>query len=332
MRAMVLEQQQQALVLKELEIPKCLAGQVLIKVSACGVCRTDLHVVDGDLKDPKLPLIPGHQIVGEVIELGKSVIGFKVGQRVGVPWLGSTCGHCFFCDKNQENLCDRACYTGYQINGGFAEYCVADARYCFPLPQQYSDLQIAPLLCAGLIGYRAYKIAGCKDLQECKKLGLYGFGAAAHILIQLAVFHHQQVYAFTRKGDEAAQKFALELGAHWVGNSSESPPDALDAAIIFAPSGELVPQALKHIRKGGRVVCAGIHMSDIPSFPYEDLWGERSISSVANLTRQDGEEFLPLAASLSIHSEVHPYALEDTNQALDDLRSGRFTGAAVITL
>ena len=332
MRAMVLEKQQQPLVLKEVAEPEYLSNQLLIKVTACGVCRTDLHVVDGDLTEPKLPLVPGHQIVGEVFEMGSDVSGFRKGQRVGVPWLGSSCGHCFYCKKNQENLCDSACYTGYQINGGFAEYCVADAAYCFPLPNQYADLQIAPLLCAGLIGYRAYKIAGGNDLEECRKLGLYGFGAAAHILIQVALHQNQRVFAFTRQGDEAAQNFARELGASWVGDSGQSPPELLDAAIIFAPAGELVPIALKQVRKGGRVVCAGIHMSDIPSFPYADLWGERDICSVANLTRQDGEEFLPLAARLKIHTEVHPYPLEDANKALDDLREGRFTGAAVITL
>lgn len=332
MRAMVLEKQHQPLVLKEAARPECFSNQLLIKITACGVCRTDLHVVDGDLTEPKLPLIPGHQIVGAVLEMGSEVIGIRKGQRVGVPWLGSSCGHCFFCNKNQENLCDNARYTGYQINGGFAEYCVADAAFCFPLPNQYSDLQIAPLLCAGLIGYRAYKIAGGNDLEECKKLGLYGFGAAAHILIQVALHQNQQVFAFTRQGDEAAQNFARRLGASWAGDSSQSPPGLLDAAIIFAPAGELVPIALKNVRKGGRVVCAGIHMSDIPSFPYADLWGEREVCSVANLTRQDGEEFLPMAARLGITTEVHPYPLEDANKALDDLREGRFIGAAVITL
>ena len=325
MRAMVLEQPNTPLVLTDLQTPTPGQGQVQIQVSACGVCRTDLHVVDGELESPNLPLVPGHQVVGRVTALGAEVNRFSVGDRVGVPWLGGSCGHCFFCDRGNENLCDDAVYTGYQVNGGFAEYTVADARYCFPLPEGYHDLQAAPLLCAGLIGYRAYCMAGDADA-----IGFYGFGAAAHILIQLANFHDRRVYAFTRPGDAKAQAFAMELGAAWAGDASQQCPETLDAAIIFAPAGELVPAALKAVRKGGRVVCAGIHMSDIPSFPYADLWGERSIVSVANLTRADAEEFLPLAAQIPVATEVSVYSLEDTNRALDDLRSGRFTGAAVV--
>ena len=327
MQAMVLEQPNRALVMTDLEIPEPAAQQLQIKVSACGVCRTDLHVVDGELDSPSLPLVPGHQVVGRVTALGSGVSRFSIGDRVGVPWLGGSCGHCFFCVGGKENLCDEAVYTGYQVNGGFAEYTVADARYCFPLPDGYDDLQAAPLLCAGLIGYRAYRMAG-----EARDIGFYGFGAAAHILIQLARFHGQRVHAFTRPGDSEAQAFALELGAAWAGDSTRQCPQPLDAAIIFAPAGELVPAALRAVRKGGRVVCAGIHMSDIPSFPYADLWGERSIASVANLTRADAEEFLPLAAQIPVATEVNVYPLEATNSALDDLRSGRFTGAAVIRI
>lgn len=325
MRAMVLTHQNKPLMMQNMPKPKPDKGQLLIRVAACGVCRTDLHVVDGDLTEPKLPLIPGHQIVGYIEQVGEAVTGFSLQQRVGVPWLGGSCGHCFFCQSQQENLCDHAVYTGYQINGGFAEYTVADANFCFPLPENYSDIQVAPLLCAGLIGYRAYRPA-----MQAKRIGLYGFGAAAHILIQLAKFNGQQVYAFTRKGDQAAQAFALQLGAHWAGGSMELPPEPLDAAIIFAPAGELVPAALKAVRKGGQVICAGIHMSDIPRFPYQDLWGERSVQSIANLTRRDGEEFLPLAAKIPVETEVHGYSLEQANQALEDLRQGRFTGAAVV--
>lgn len=327
MRAMVLNQPRVPLQCADVPIPEPGPNQIRIRVSACGVCRTDLHVVDGDLTEPKLPLIPGHQIVGQVEKLGEAVSAFVIGQRVGVPWLGGSCGHCDFCVAGSENLCDHATYTGYQINGGFAEYTVADADYCFPLPDGYDDVQAAPLLCAGLIGYRAYRLA-----QEAKRIGLYGFGAAAHILTQVAVAKNQQVYAFTSPGDDAAQQFARSLGASWAGDSKQPPPHALDAAILFAPVGALVPAALKTVRKGGKVICAGIHMSDIPSFPYADLWGERSIHSIANLTRQDAEEFLPLAASIPVQTEVHVYPLEQTNQALDDLRQGRFTGAAVIRI
>jgi propanol-preferring alcohol dehydrogenase len=322
---MVLDKQGQALQLRELPVPEPGAGQVLLKVSACGICRTDLHVLDGDLTEPALPLVPGHQIVGTVEKTGDGVSGFSPGQRLGVPWLGGSCGHCWYCDHGRENLCDNARYTGYQINGGFAEYTVADASYCFPLPDSYDDLQAAPLLCAGLIGYRAYRL-----LESCQHIGLYGFGAAAHILIQVARHREQDIYAFTREGDSEAQAFALELGARWAGHSGETPPRELDGAILFAPAGELVPLALRAVRKGGRVVCAGIHMSDIPSFPYDILWGERAICSVANLTRRDGEEFLPLAAEIPVETTAHPYPLEQANQALDDLRHGRFNGAAVL--
>jgi propanol-preferring alcohol dehydrogenase len=325
MRAMVLAQVGQLLQLKDVPVPEVQAGQLLIRVAACGICRTDLHVVDGELKQPNLPLIPGHQIVGYVEAVGAAVVGFENGQRVGVPWLGGSCGGCRYCLADKENLCDQARYTGYQINGGFAEYTVADAAFCFSLPESYSDLQAAPLLCAGLIGYRAYRL-----VHDARRIGLYGFGAAAHILIQVARSQGQEVYAFTREGDETGQDFARELGAVWAGSSATSPPVELDAAILFAPAGELVPLSLKHVSKGGKVICAGIHMSDIPSFPYQDLWGERSIQSVANLTRQDGDEFLPLAASIPVRTEVHAYSLQDTNQALDDLRHGRFNGAAVI--
>jgi propanol-preferring alcohol dehydrogenase len=327
MRAMVLDRPGQDLQLREVAIPEAQRGQLLIRVSACGICRTDLHVVDGELPQPKLPLIPGHQIVGYVEKTGEAVEPFATGQRVGVPWLGGSCGHCHYCGAGNENLCDAAVYTGYQVNGGFAEYVVADSRYCFPLPEAYSDLQVAPLLCAGLIGYRAYRLA-----QDARCIGLYGFGAAAHILIQVAKFQGHTVFTFTREGDIAAQEFSKTLGADWTGDSTQSPPGLLDAAIIFAPAGDLVPKALQMVRKGGKVICAGIHMSDIPSFPYEYLWGERSICSIANLTRKDAEEFLPLAARIPVKTEVHCYSLGQANQALDDLRYGRFTGAAVIEL
>jgi alcohol dehydrogenase, propanol-preferring len=325
MRAMVMEQAGQALRLLELPRPRAGAGELLLKVTACGICRTDLHVLDGELTEPALPLIPGHQIVGQVEAIGEGVSGFEVGQRVGVPWLGGSCGHCWYCEHGKENLCDAARYTGYQINGGFAEYTVADASYCFSLPENYADQQAAPLLCAGLIGYRAYRL-----VESCSSIGLYGFGAAAHILIQLARYRGQNIYAFTRAGDVEAQGFARELGALWAGDSNQQAPAELDGAIIFAPAGELVPQALRAVRKGGRVVCAGIHMSDIPSFPYEILWGERELCSVANLTRRDGDEFLPLAAQIPVATTVHSYPLERANEALDDLREGRFTGAAVL--
>ena len=325
MRAMVLEEKNGPLLLQDLPIPTAGPGELLLKVKACGICRTDLHVVDGELTEPVLPLVPGHQIVAIVENTGAGVSGFKPGQRVGVPWLGGSCGQCWYCNHDKENLCDGARYTGYQVNGGFAEYTVASAAYCFALPPAYNDLQAAPLLCAGLIGYRAYRL-----VENCQRIGLYGFGAAAHILIQVARYNRQQIYAFTREGDQEAQTFAMKLGAAWAGDSLQPPPQALDGAIIFAPEGKLVPQALRAVRKGGRVVCAGIHMSDIPSFPYDILWGEREICSVANLTRRDGEEFLPLAARIPVETTVHTYALEQANEALDDLRHGRFSGAAVL--
>jgi propanol-preferring alcohol dehydrogenase len=327
MRAMVLHRQREPMRLEQIERPVAKAGQLRLKVSCCGVCRTDLHVVDGELAEPKLPLIPGHQIVGAVTELGDGVGGFRLGDKVGVPWLGGSCGQCEFCRRGQENLCDQARYTGYQLDGGFAEYCSADARFCFPIPAGYPDLHAAPLLCAGLIGYRSYRMAG-----DAQRLGFYGFGAAAHIIIQVARFHGREVYAFSKPGDTAAQEFARSWGAAWAGGSDEAPPRPLDAAIIFAPAGELVPAALRAVRRGGSVVCAGIHMSDIPSFPYSILWGERMVRSVANLTRRDGEEFLALATQVPVKTTVHPYPLEKANEALDDLRHGRFNGQAVIVV
>ncbi|MBK9468953.1 MAG: zinc-dependent alcohol dehydrogenase family protein [Gammaproteobacteria bacterium] len=325
MRAMVLHAPGEALRAETRAVPRPGPEGVLLRVLACGICRTDLHVVDGELREPRLPLVPGHQIVGEVVACGARVAGFAAGERIGVPWLGGSCGDCDFCRAGEENLCDGAVYTGYQVDGGFAQYCVADARYCFAIPPGFDAVQAAPLLCAGLIGYRSYRPA-----RAARRIGFYGFGAAAHILVQVARHHGQEVYAFTRPGDHEAQEFARRLGAVWAGDSSAPAPVALDAAIIFAPEGELVPRALRAVRKGGRVICAGIHMSDIPSFAYADLWGERHIESVANLTRRDGEEFLPLAAALPVRTEVHRYALADVNRALDDLRAGRFTGAAVV--
>ncbi len=324
---MVLHAQRQPLRLEQVVVPVPRPGELLLRVAACGVCRTDLHVVDGDLTEPNLPLIPGHQIVGTVQEIGGTGSRFRVGDRVGVPWLGGSCGSCDYCRTGRENLCDAARYTGYQINGGFAEQCVANERFCFPIPAQYPDLQAAPLLCAGLIGYRALGMTA-----GAKRLGLYGFGAAAHIIIQVARYQGRQVAVFTREGDHESQAFARELGASWVGVSGETPPQPLEAAIIFAPAGELVPTALRAVAKGGIVVCAGIHMTDIPSFPYSILWGERVVRSVANLTRRDGEEFLALAPRIPVHTEAHPYPLEAANRALDDLRAGRFTGAAVIVV
>jgi propanol-preferring alcohol dehydrogenase len=296
-------------------------------VLACAVCRTDLHVVDGELTQPQLPLIPGHEIVGTVVELGASVSRFKIGERVGVPWLGWTCGQCRYCDHGAENLCDLARFTGYTLDGGYAEYTVADQRYCFPIPDFYSDAEAAPLLCAGLIGYRSLVKAG-----NAKRLGLYGFGAAAHIVAQVAKYQQREVYAFTRTGDTAAQEFALDFGAAWAGGSNEPPPERLDAAIIFAPAGELVPQALKAVGKGGIVVCGGIHMTDIPTFPYAILWEERSLCSVANLTRRDGEEFMALAPKVPVRTEVETFRLEEANEALDRLRSGKLRGAAVLVI
>ncbi len=325
MRAMVLERPGQPLVLRDLPVPEPGLGQVLLRVRACGVCRTDLHIVDGELAHPKLPLVLGHQIVGEVVRSGPGATRFAPGQRVGVPWLGWTCGVCRFCRSGRENLCDSARFTGYTLDGGYAEYTVADERYCFPLPEGYPDLQAAPLLCAGLIGYRALRFAG-----DAERIGFYGFGAAAHILTQVAVWQGRRVYAFTRAGDAAAQAFARALGAVWAGGSDELPPEPLEAALIFAPVGSLVVQALRAVEKGGVVVCAGIHMSDIPSFPYALLWEERVVRSVANLTRQDGEEFLAIAPQVPVRTEVQVYPLEGANRALEDLRAGRVRGAAVL--
>ena len=326
MRAMIFEGSGPSLKMQDVPTPVPEEGQVRIAVEACGVCRTDLHVIDGDLTEPKLPLIPGHEIVGRVDEIGPNVSDLSIGQRVGVPWLGHTCGACAYCRSGHENLCDAPGFTGYTINGGYAQHCVADAQYVFPLPAEAEPVALAPLLCAGLIGYRSYKLAG-----NIKTLGIYGFGAAAHILCQIARYQGVEVYAFTRDGDNAAQDFARGLGAVWAGNSSEPSPALLDAAIIFAPVGALVPISLKAVRKGGRVVCGGIHMSNIPSFPYADLWEERTIMSVANLTRQDGLEFFPLAEEAGVKTETTPYPLERANEALDDLRTGKLQGAAVLT-
>jgi propanol-preferring alcohol dehydrogenase len=327
MRAMLLKAPGQPLREADLPVPNPGIGQVLIRVHTCGVCRTDLHVVDGELPQPKLPLVPGHQIVGTVVEVGKGVERFGMGDRVGVPWLGYTCNHCRYCLTQRENLCDAAQFTGYQIDGGYAEYTVADERFCFPIPQGYPDLQAAPLLCAGLIGYRSLMMTG-----DAERIGLYGFGAAAHIVIQTARYQGRQVFGFTRPGDTAGQQFARDLGAIWAGGSDESPPEQLDAAIIFAPVGALVPAALSAIAKGGTVVCAGIHMSDIPSFPYNILWGERVLRSVANLTRRDGEEFLTLAPQIPIYTQVEPFPLGAANEALATLRNGKIQGAAVLVI
>jgi propanol-preferring alcohol dehydrogenase len=324
---MVLFESGQALQLAELPTLKPAAGQVLVKVSACAVCRTDLHVVDGELPAPKLPLIPGHEIVGRVEQLWAGVERFKPGDRVGIPWLGWTCGECGFCRSQRENLCDRARFTGYTLDGGYAEYTVADARFCFPIPDFYSDVEAAPLLCAGLIGYRSLLKAG-----DAHRLGIFGFGAAAHIVAQVALHQGREVFAFTRPGDKIAQQFAKSLGAVWAGDSGTIPPEPLDAAIIFAPVGALVPQALRVIVKGGIVVCGGIYMSDVPSFPYELLWQERTICSVANLTRRDGEEFLALAPSVPVRTEVQTFDLSEANEALTQLRSGRLQGAAVLVM
>ncbi|HXH64614.1 MAG TPA: zinc-dependent alcohol dehydrogenase family protein [Mariprofundaceae bacterium] len=327
MRAMLLDAPGAGLRPVELPRPECGPGQILLKVSTCGVCRTDLHILDGDLSEPRLPLVPGHEIVGTVAAKGEGVERFGIGQRLGVPWLGHTCGHCRFCTSGHENLCDEAGFTGYTIDGGYAEYTVADARYCFPIPQGYADAEAAPLLCAGLIGYRSLLAAG-----DAARIGIYGFGAAAHIIAQLAHWQGRMVYAFTRPGDMDGQRFARKLGAVWAGDSTMAPPDEMDAAIIFAPVGALVPQALRHVAKGGIVVCAGIHMSDVPAFPYAILWGERSICSVANLTRRDGEEFLAIAPQAGIRPEVEIFRLEQANEALERLRVGRIRGAAVLAM
>jgi alcohol dehydrogenase, propanol-preferring len=325
MWAMLFEKAGAPLRKTELAMPTPGPHQVLIHVRACAVCRTDLHVIDGELAHPKLPLIPGHEIVGTVEQLGAGVTRFKIGDRVGVPWLGWTCGHCEFCLNDKENLCDQAKFTGYTLDGGYAEYTVADQRFCFPIPDSYSDAHAAPLMCAGLIGYRSLVKAG-----NAKRLGIYGFGAAAHIVTQVAKYQRREIYAFTRSGDQQAQEFALNLGALWAGGSNQLPPEKLDAAIIFAPVGSLIPQALKTVGKGGVVICGGIHMSDIPSFPYSILWEERSISSVANLTRRDGEEFMTLAPKVPVRTEVETFPLEEANEALNRLRSGTIHGAAVL--
>jgi len=328
MRAMVLEEPGKRLRYLESPVPQPGPQQVLLRVHACGVCRTDLHIVDGELPDPTLPLILGHEIVGSVVDAGAQVDRFCVGDRVGVPWLGWTDGECRYCRRGQENLCQSARFTGYTLDGGYAQYAVADQRYCFPLPSLYGDAEAAPLLCAGLIGYRSYRLAG----ENVERLGLYGFGAAAHIIAQIAVHQGKRLYAFTRPGDSQSQAFARELGAVWAGDSTQLPPEKLDAAIIFAPVGSLVPAALRATDKGGTVVCAGIHMSDIPSFPYRILWEERVVRSVANLTRRDGEEFLRIAPQVPVRTHVQTFPLEQANEALDSLRSGRVTGAAVLVM
>ena len=327
MRAMVFEGVGKPLVLKDLPRPCPAPGQLLIRVHACGICRTDLHIIDGELCEPTLPLIPGHQVVGRIAGIGAGVAGFQQGDRVGIPWLGGTCGECASCRSDRENLCETPRFTGYQVNGGFAEYAVADSRFCFPIPEGYPDLQAAPLLCAGLIGYRSLLMAG-----PGKRLGIYGFGAAAHIVIQVARWQGREVYAFTRGGDHEGQRFAREMGAVWVGGTEETPPLELDAAIIFAPAGELVPRALRAVGRGGTVVCGGIHMSDIPSFPYELLWGERVLRSVANLTRRDGTEFLSLAPRIPVRTEVRSFPLEQANEALEALRRGTIRGAGALLI
>ena len=325
MHAMVLDAPRKPLVMRERPVPVPAPGEILVAVAACGVCRTDLHVVDGELEHPKLPIVPGHEIVGRVAATGAGVSGFALGERVGVPWLGATCGICPYCRSGAENLCDTPVFTGYTSDGGYATHALADARFCFLLRDGGDDAEIAPWLCAGLIGWRSYRMAG-----EGKTLGLYGFGAAAHILAQVAIWQGRRVFAFTRKGDTAAQDFARALGAVWAGGSEQAPPEPLDAAIIFAPVGALVPAALKAVKKGGRVVCGGIHMSDIPSFPYSLLWGERHVMSVANLTRTDAREFLEVAPKAGVKCEVTRYPLARANEALSDLRDGRLQGAAVL--
>ncbi len=326
MKAMVLEQPGQPLRMVEQAVPEARAGHVLVKVAACGVCRTDLHVVDGELEHPKLPLVPGHEIVGRVAAVGAGVDGFAIGDRVGVPWLGGTCGVCRFCRSDRENLCDDPAFTGYQIDGGYAEYTLADARFCFRLDDHYSDIEAAPLLCAGLIGHRALAAAGA----AAERLGIYGFGAAGHIVAQVALARGAKVFAFTRPGDGAVQCFARSLGCHWAGGSDERPPEPLDAAIVFAPAGHLLPTALRATAKGGTVVLGGIHMSDIPSFPYDILWGERVVRSVANLTRRDAVEFLALAPRIPVRTAVAARPLAEANAALAEMREGRLTGAVVL--
>ena len=328
MHAMVLEAQGNPLIYQELPVPVPGPMQVLVKIMACGICRTDLHIIDGDLTHPKLPLIPGHEIIGTVVKTGDDAAHLKEGTLVGIPWLAYTCGKCKYCLKNQENLCENALFTGYTINGGFAEYTVAYAQYCFPLNVAFADPAKAPLMCAGLIGYRSYTMIG----EHVTNLGIYGFGAAAHILVQIAVNQGKKIFAFTRDGDIEAQQFALKMGAFWAGNASQSPPEKLDAAIIFAPAGELIPKALQDVDKGSTVVCGGIHMSDIPSFPYDLLWGERTLRSVANLTRKDGEDFLSIAAQVAINTEVQIFPLREANDAINALRKGKIHGAAVLVM
>ncbi len=327
MRAMVLDKPRQPLQLRDVEKPKPAKGQLLVRIATCAVCRTDLHVVDGELPDPKLPLIPGHQIVGCVEEIGQEVDSkFKVGDRVGIPWLGWTDGECVYCRSNRENLCDRARFTGYTIDGGYAEFTVADARFCFHLPDRYNDIEVAPLLCAGLIGYRSYRKTG-----DARRLGMYGFGNAAHLIAQIALYEERDLFVFTRPRDVETQQSAKALGAKWAGGSDEMPPEKLDAAIIFASVGPLVPAALRALAKGGIVVCGGIHMSDIPSFPYTDLWEERVITSVANLTRRDGDEFFEIAPRVPVQTRTQTFPLEQANTALEEFRAGELKGTAVLT-
>jgi len=322
MKALRAEAPRAALVLRELAMPRSQPGEVVVKVSACGVCRTDLHLLDGELPMCRYPVTPGHEVVGTVVQGGRR---FPAGARVGIPWLASTCGACEFCRAGRENLCERARFTGCHVDGGYAEYAVADERFCLPIPERYGDAEAAPLLCAGLIGYRSYSFAG-----DARTIGIYGFGAAAHLLAQVARAEGRRVFAFTRPGDSAGQRFALECGAHWAGSSGDEPPAPLDAAILFAPAGELVPAALRAVKKGGRVICGGIHMSDIPSFPYAWLWGERQIISVANLTRADGERFMEVASRVPLKTAARVYPLQSANEALRDLREGRLSGAAVL--
>lgn len=326
MKAMLLTRAGSPLELAELPEPRPRPGQVRLRVLACAVCRTDLHVIDGDLPSPKLPLVLGHEIVGRVEAIGEGASRFRIGDRVGVPWLGGACGHCRFCERGQENLCDQAAFTGYTRDGGFAEQTVADERFCFAIPDRFADAEASPLLCAGLIGWRTLSKAG----QDAMRIGIYGFGAAAHIIAQVAHHMGRRIFAFTRPGDTAAQDFARALGAEWAGDSGQAPPEKLDAALVFAPVGELVPLALTHLDKGGTVVCGGIHMSDIPSFPYRWLWEERTITSVANLTRRDGVEFMRIAGEVPLKPAVHTYPLAQANKAIADLREGRVSGAAVL--
>lgn len=328
MNAMLLEAPRKPLKLRQVPIPQPAADQLLIRVIACGICRTDLHVIDGELSEPKLPLIPGHEIIGRVAAKGSAITGFEVEDLIGVPWLGYTCGACKYCIKGRENLCERARFTGYTIDGGYAEYTIAYAQFCFKLPEQFAGPHAAPLMCAGLIGYRSYKMAAA----SARNIGIYGFGAAAHIMAQIAKAQGKQVFAFTRVGDAESQAFALRMGAAWAGSSSDDPPEKLDVAIILAPAGELVPKALKNLDKGGQVICGGIHMSDIPSFPYHILWEERSVQSVANLTRNDGLAFLELLKMIPVQTQVETYPLDQANVALNKLREGKIKGAAVLVI